>query len=123
MKGVAVPKGEAKQAALVARKYGPVLSAVKKSPECREAAKKILGEFEGGLGVRADPTFKEPQPRELIIGVIIAIIVVVVLSGCVKDKPHQSTTTGGGIMKGGTSQNDPANQGGGSTDGGTDSSD
>ena len=119
MKGVVLPKGEAKQAAFVARKYESVLSAVKKSRECREAAKKILGEYEGGLGIRADPVSQRPQPRELIIGVIIGIIVVIVLSGCVKDKPHQTTTTGGGVMQPGTSQNDPVNQGG-SGDGGSD---
>lgn len=122
MRGVAVPKGEAKQAALVARKYESVLSAVKKSSECREAAKKIAGEFEGGLGIRRGASSEKPQPKELMIGIIIGIIVVIALSGCVKDKPKQTVTTGSGIMQPGTSQNDPVNQGG-TTDGGTDSGD
>lgn len=123
MKGVVVPRGEKEQAALFARKYESILSAVKKSPECRKAAKKIFGEFEGGIGIRDDLTAKGPRSQELIIGVIIVIIVGIVLTGCVKDKPHQTTTTGGGVMQPGTSQNDPVNKGGGGTDGGTDGGD
>jgi hypothetical protein len=123
IKGVVLPKGEAKQADFVAKTNHSVLTSVMKSRECREAAKKILRDYEGTPIIRASPGNQRPKPRELFWW-IVGIIVVIAVAGCVKDKPHQSTSTGGGIMQPGSSQGDPVNQGGGgSTDGGTDGSD